>query len=261
MRIFTNPVDATKEVERDLWEMGIVVHPQTMQDKVVGHLPEYTTKEIRGYAFKLSGWQYNWDDIVEVVKYFMPKEVDNVLAYCQKEIIDRVGHQPLNPGNSYLERPDVWDEFLHHGKFAYTYSERMAIQVHQILNELVERPDTRQGIITMHTNICPTIQGLVINQDREANYVELSADFYNRGGGGRIPCSMYYQVMIREEKIDIIYTMRSCDLLTHFPIDISLALMLQNWFAKQLKIEMGTFTYFVGSLHAYYKDIADRGVF
>ena len=261
MRIFSNPAEAVKEVERDVYEMGILTHPQTMQDKDVKDDPEYTTKEVRGYSFKINGWDYNFDDILKVIEYFFPDQIDAISLYCLDEIKDRMCGVALNPGNAYKHRPEVWDEFLHDGKFAYTYSERMEQQVQAALYELKDRPDTRQGIITIHTNICPTCDGQVADTTAEENEVRISADFVNKGGGGRIPCSMYYQLMIREDKLDLIYTMRSCDLLTHFPIDISLALMTQQWFASRLDLPMGTFTYFAGSLHAYFKDIKNRGVF
>jgi len=261
MRIFSNPLEAVKEVERDVWEMGIVVHPQTMQDKDVKDDPEYTTKEVRGYSFKINGWHYDFDALVEVLEYFFPDDANDIANYCLTEIKERLGGVALNPGKAYKWRTEVWDEFLHDGKFAYTYSERIADQVNAVLNELKDRPDTRQGIITIHTNICPMCDGQVADTPAEENEVRISADFVNKGGGGRIPCSMYYQLMIREAKLDLIYTMRSCDLLTHFPIDISLALMTQQWFASRLDLPMGTFTYFTGSLHAYFKDIKNRGVF
>jgi len=257
MRIFSNPAEAVKEVERDVYEMGILTHPQTMQDKDVKDDPEYTTKEVRGYSFKINGWDYNFDDILKVIEYFFPDQIDAISLYCLDEIQDRMSGVALNPGNAYKHRLGVWNEFLHDGKFAYTYSERMHQQVQAILYELKERPDTRQGIITIHSNICPFNR---ISKNQVHN-VQLSADFDNKGGGGRIPCSMYYQLMIREDKLDLVYTMRSCDLLTHFPIDISLALMTQQWFASRLNLPMGTFTYFTGSLHAYFKDIKNRGVF
>jgi thymidylate synthase len=261
MRIFSDPYDAAKEVERDLWEMGITVHPQTMQDKVVKDNPDYATKEMQGYAFKITDWAFNTDRLVDLLKYFFPNDWQNITNYCLAELQDRVCGKAMNPGCSYLSRPDVWNEFLHDGKFAYTYSERMHDQVGMILQELRDNPDTRRGIINIHSYISPLADFRIEDTGQEFNYVDLSADANNRGGGGRIPCSMYYQMMIRNGKVDLIYTMRSCDLLTHFPIDLSLALMLQNWFAHMLHLPMGTFTYFAGSLHSYFKDMKSRGIF
>lgn len=255
MRIYQNPLEAVREVERDLFEMGIRVHPQTMQDKKVADDPDYETKELRGYAFKIVDWQWNIDQEHTVVDYFYKDAAaEHVKAYIAQEFVDRVSGTPSNPGNAYKFRQEVWNEFVHSGKFAYTYSERQYLQVKRILTELNEHPDTRQAIITIHSNI---------NTDKtvSGNVTDWSNDAFAMGGAGRVPCSLLYQVMRREGKVDLHYVMRSCDLLTHFPVDIMLALRLQHHFAWRLHNPMGTFTYFTGSLHAYHKDLKVRGIF
>jgi thymidylate synthase len=261
MRIYSNLYDAVRETERELFEMGIEVWPETMQDKVIKGNEDYKTKEIRGYSFKINGWKLNWLEIHKVLEYFFPKQGEQLMRYCSEEFKDRISEIPLNPGNSYQYRLDIWKEFLHDDKFAYTYSERMAEQVNVILEELKKNPSTRQAIINIHSNICPLVDGQAKDTGQKLNHVEVSADIDNRGGGGRVPCSLYYQLMIREGRLDLIYAMRSCDLLAHFAIDIILALLLQSWFADELNIHTGEFTYFCGSLHSYYHDLKVRGIF
>ncbi len=78
---------------------------------------------------------------------------------------------------------------------------------------------------------------------------------------GRIPCSLYYQILVRDGKVDLHYAMRSCDFLTHFPVDIALAIRMQHYITERLGRAVGTFSYFTGSLHAYRKDLAVRGIF
>lgn len=245
MRIYANLADAFRETERDLWEMGIKVHPATMQDKFVGDNDDYSTRELQGYAFKLTDIprldrEAISDAMAILLNHLEPEHFTHAVNYVLAEIKDRTGAVPMNPGNAYKERPEVWDEFLHGGKFHYTYSERFVPQLGMIVNELQTRPDTRQAIMAMH-------QG-----PREEQAM---------GGKGRVPCSMYYQFLLREGKLHIIYTMRSCDLLTHFPIDVILARLMQEYVADQIGADMGDTTYFAGSLHAYQKDITARKVF
>lgn len=251
MRIYQNPFEAMRETERELFEMGIEVHPETMQDKVVKDDPDYNTLEIRGYAFKVIDWALEMELFTRILDYFYRDKVHDIMAYILTEFRERTSGQSSNPGRSYLSRKDVWDEFLHDGKFAYTYSERIAPQLMAVLEELKKNPETRQGIINLHSNICPT----------QAELVDPSYDLRNIGGAGRIPCSLYYQLMIREGKLDLIYGMRSCDFLVHFPVDICLALLTQDWFADKLNLKTGAFTWFCGSLHAYHKDLKKRGIF
>jgi len=257
MRIYQRPFEAIKETERELFEMGIEAHPHTMQDKDVKDDPSYCTKEVRGYSFVIANWAWDEGEVDKVLQYFWPKEVDKIRAYIKQEFVDRIS-LPTNPGNSYTHRPELWDEYLHEGKFAYTYSERIAPQLATIVGELINNPETRQAIVTIHSNICPLD---CWPEKTETNVVNRSMDLDNIGGGARVPCSMYYQVMIREGSVDLIYTMRSCDFLSHFPIDVLLALRLQNWLATYLIKDIGRFTYFVGSLHAYKKDMVIRGIF
>lgn len=263
MRLYLNALEATREIERDMGEMGIRVHPATMQDKDVADDPDYDTLEVRGYGFQLQsqpGHQiWNPGSQYDIIDYLFNKDSDKreVVAYIDQEHLDRTGGVAMNPGNAYLRRPGIWDEFLHDGKFHYTYSERIGPQLPRVIDELRVRSDTRQAIINIHSNICPT----GITGPGGTALVDQSNDLLNMGGSGRVPCSMYYQLMVREGKVDLIYTMRSCDFLTHFPIDFMLALKMQTHVANLLGRETGLFTYFTGSMHAYAKDIKDRDIF
>jgi thymidylate synthase len=80
-----------------------------------------------------------------------------------------------------------------------------------------------------------------------------------RRGKRRVPCSLGYQFMNRQGVLHITYMMRSCDFVTHYANDVALAVMLQAYVAKMSKNKVGTFNHFVGSLHAYRKDL--DGVF
>jgi thymidylate synthase len=269
MRIYSNPFEAFRETERDLFEMGIQVHPQTMQNKDVANDPNFLTVEVQGYGFKIACWA--WNKVMEhtAVRYILtpPKakkaiDAEPVLNYIAQEFQDRVGGVAMNPGNSWVWRKNLWNEFLDkNGKFHYTYSERITPQLSIILQELQKHPDTRQAIINIHSNIAPFPTTTCPPTDDSTYAVLPSQDLRNIGGAGRIPCSMYYQVMIRNNKIDLIYTMRSCDFLTHFPVDIMLALRMQSYVAGMLGKSIGNFTYFTGSLHAYKKDMQERGIF
>lgn len=259
MRIYTHPLQAVQEVERDLYEMGILVPVQTMQDKVVANNPDYVTQEVRHYGFTIQSWAWREAGERDILNHIFKDDVQTEAAmlYIGAEFFDRVSGSSRNPGNAWQHRANVWNEFMHDGRFAYTYSERMSPQLPCILDELREKPGTRQAIINIHSNINTTNH----RQGGVSNNPWAGADLENMGGKSRIPCSLYYQIMIRERKVDLVYAMRSCDFLTHFPIDLMLALRLQTWFAQRLDLDVGMFTYFTGSLHAYMKQMKERGIF
>jgi thymidylate synthase len=272
MRIYTEPFEAFREVERELFEMGINVHPQTMQDKHVADDPDYMTKELQEYAFQITDWKFDMEHIRQAVAYTLwgdksalvtadqYRELEGTMKYITNEFSDRISTTASNPGNSWYHRKWVWEQFLHNGKFAYTYSERLAPQWKGFYRELRERPETRQAILNLHTNICP-IAIDKMESDDDPNLVYESNDAQNMGGSGRIPCSLYYQAIRREGKLHWIYAMRSCDYLVHFGVDVALAMMIQDHVARQLGIQAGPFTYFTGSLHAYHKELKTRGIF
>ena len=42
-----------EEIKRDLAEMGIIVKPKSMQDKVIEGIEKYTTKELQNYSYTI----------------------------------------------------------------------------------------------------------------------------------------------------------------------------------------------------------------
>jgi len=218
-RIYKNCVEAVNEIERDIMEMGIKVHPKSMQNKDVSDDDNFSTMEVQNYSFTI----LNANDKDEIV--------GACLDWCIAEFVERMNRNSLNPGNAYKLRGNVWEQFLTDGEFCYTYSERLhyANQFAQVIEELKRNPDSRQAIIHVH----------------------FPEDVDRLGGKKRMPCSMYYQLMVRRDRLDIIYNMRSSDYATHFKNDIWQACALRDYIAEELNINPGMFHMNVGSLHIY----------
>jgi thymidylate synthase len=66
-----------------------------------------------------------------------------------------------------------------------------------------------------------------------------------------VPCNNYLQFLYREGKLDLNVYVRSNDIFLGFPYDIFEWTMLQEIFAKALKVELGEYHHMVGSLHIY----------
>lgn len=241
MRIYRNCNEAITDIGRELRKCSVEVHPQTMQNKDVSKDDKYITKEIQGFNICILDTRD---------KDFMPGVT---LEWCREEFKERTSNVHVNPGEAYKLRPEVWNEFIVQKKtwkepeeegydtdpfnrtsvFEYTYNERIYPQLKAIVNELRTHPETRQAIIEIHNNLL---------------------DLSSLGGVKRIPCSLSYQFMIRDNKLDIIYMMRSTDFATHFQNDIWLADELRKYIASMLNIEPGKFIMFASSLHTYKKD-------
>ena len=234
MRIFKTPQHDALETRREMKEMAIENQSYSSQDIIVKDDPGYKTKELIGYAYKITpSWEEK--DLMEVLDDFdIPRE------WVAAEFIERTNGEQANPGEAWKKRADVWDRFREEdGRFSYTYGERYFPQLNTILEELKNHPTSRQAILQMY-------------QERDNQWW---------GGAHRIPCTLSYQFFCRDGKVHCVYNMRSCDYFTFFASDMVLTLLLLRWVAQNLNLSVGTFTHFIGSLHAYQKDIDKHKIF
>ena len=225
-RVYTNFKEAISENHRNLLEMGVLIRPKSMQDKIIEGNDDYATRELEAVEFTV----LDTSDRDEMILKFKGQPY---LDWCKADVKERLSGEAMNPGEAYKLR-EVWGEFLHDGKFGYTYSERIAPQLQETIDLLKWDPQTRQAMITIY---------------------EGRLDSANRGGKVRVPCSLYYQFLYRDGKLDVIYTMRSNDLLEHMPADLWMAAEIQQHIADAIGVAPGRLFYFCGSLHAYAKDI------
>ena len=102
-------------------------------------------------------------------------------------------------------------------------------QISHITEMLKENPSSRQAILHLH------------HAHTEKTKDEI--------------CTLTVQFLIRNEKLHMIVTMRSNDVILGLPYDTGLFSMLQHLVATKLRIEVGEYTHQVGSLHLYHRDI------
>jgi hypothetical protein len=80
----------------------------------------------------------------------------------------------------------------------------------------------------------------------------------------RVPCTLGYHFMIRQDRLNITYLIRSVDFIRHFRDDVYLAMRLAQWMVDQLRpaympdLEptIGHLTMHIMSLHAFEGDMA-----
>jgi len=213
------------EIFREVYEMGHIVHPYSMQNKIVKGDDDYSTKEITNYSYSLT-------NLFKVDYLFFADGRARVWADAEFE--ERVSDNYINPGEAYKLRENIWQEFLNGGgRFDYSYNERIYWSLDFVIKELKRNPDSRQAIISVW---------------------DARLDSEGMGGEYRIPCSMYYQLLIRNGRLNIIYNQRSGDVVTHFGNDVYLAWRLMEYIAEKLRIRSGYLFHNIGSLHAYKKD-------
>lgn len=234
MRIFTNPITMFDEVKRDLYEMGTRYQTTTVQDQKVENDPRFQTIELTGYAYMLTGVS------MEQLDPFLEKTGANP-AWVFNELNERLHPKgDLNPGSAWKHDKEFWKQFLRDGFFSYSYAERWQEQLKYVIQELKLRPNTRQAMMTMY--------------DRHQ-------DMMNWGGRDRVPCSVSYQFLIRDGKLVLIYNQRSCDFVKFFPADVYCTMGLLRHVANKIGVERGQFIHFLGSLHAFAKDLEGEDIF
>ena len=222
--MFADFVGAQEGLHRSLRELGQKVMAETIESR--RELPDFVTKEIAQVYYE--------------VQEPDPTDIEGVdETWVAQEFVDRITGD-LNPGLAYLERPEIWEPLAEHRKvgaqrylsFSYTYSQRMGgTHIDRLIDELDRNPHSRQLWLPVWSNIDET-----------------------RRGDRRVPCSLGYQFLYRNEKLHMSYLMRSCDLLTHYPNDTALAVLLLRHVARQVGMQTGQFTHYIGSLHVFQKD-------
>lgn len=243
MRIYSSAYELMSETGRNLWEMGAEVKPKTYQNKVIEGNDEFITKELICEQYCLTSLG---DE--NILFLFDPRSRE----WTDEEFRERVDHSTvwgINPGNAWALRKDLWEQFLNEKvMFDYTYNERMRYasaiasdegdgdNLWSVINQLKGDHQTRKAVLP--------IFGL--------------EDVSNIGGGKRMPCSMYYDFLIREvngvEQVNITYHQRSADFVTHFGNDVYLAWKLMEYVANTLGIKPGYLYHTIDSLHSYKKD-------
>lgn len=229
MRIYTDCYELMSETGRNLWEMGLLVKPKTYQNKNIEGNEDFETKELICEQYCLT----SLDKMDYLFIYSQAKD------WADAEFQERITPY-VNPGKAWELRKDLWEQFLVNGKFDYTYSERLTGVLGYLIDLLKYDPDTRKAII-------PIFNG--------SGYID--TDYYD--GSERIPCSMYYDFLIREnergeKQLNICYHQRSSDFVTHFGNDVYLAFRLMQYIAEKINVKEGYLFHTIDSLHAYKKD-------
>lgn len=222
MRSYSTFSEANNEIKRDLAELGVQVHPQTMQDKQIADDPDFWTRELIGYDYMV---------LEPRLEDLSPSQ-----PWADAEFDERIHFITESGADAWKLRPDVWQEFHDRG-FSYTYGERYATSLEAIIDELRTHPESRQLFLSVWD---PIIDAPKL-------------------GFQRVPCSLGYFFIKRGGELHMTYLERSADFATHFQNDQYLSHKLQRYVADQVGVPAGRFTHWIGSLHVYQKDVA--GVF
>lgn len=250
MRIYGNAYELMSEMGRNLYEMGATVKPKHYQNKNIEGKEDFVTKE-------LICEQYCLLELPDPENLFIFME-EEAREWAEAELKERLSGKCINPGEAWKIRKKVWEEFLVSGVFDYTYPERMneivlfewseVTKLEAVIGLLKKDPDTRKAILNIYGGY-GNVNG---------NFMDVR-DASKLDGHARIPCSMYYDFLIREnqkgEKIlNICYHQRSSDFITFFGTDVYFAWRLMEYVADKVGVKPGYLYHTIDSIHSYKKD-------
>jgi hypothetical protein len=204
------------------------------------------------------------------------------LPWAEDQFQERVGGEPLNPGETYKDWP--WyrgnvEQHKEQGAFSHTYMERFWPRqagdtwvkgyedrdfaaeskdnvglryrygdLNDVLDLLAREPYTRQAYLP-----------IFFPEDTGAHHYE------------RVPCTLGYHFMLRDGRLHCFYPIRSCDFLRHFRDDVYMAGRLVQWVIDVVQdntdldlgenreawsdVTPGDLTMFMPSLHVFEGDI------
>lgn len=199
----------------------------------------------------------------------LQEDIKPNLPWADVHFEERVSGIPLNPGESYKIWPfygrdkQVRNE---NEKFSHTYMERMWPKFAGKEFELREQGignrdyDGHSGIRYEYGDLNSVIKHL--KEDLYSRQAFLPIWFPEDTGvehGGRVPCSLGYHFIIRNNYLHCTYYLRSCDFLRHLQDDLYLAVRLMSFIADELgvetKIYLGSLTTHIVSLHIFEQEV------
>lgn len=254
MRIYADCKQLMTEAIRDVMEMGHLVEPKTYQNKNIEGNPNFVTREVLVYQYCLvNDGKLNTDPLFITD----PRSKEWVNGEFKERIFWKGGTIMNNPGEAYHIREEIWRPFLIKeghlkGSFDYSYNERFRFPIrlwdinkkdkwdnnlNRVINLLKKDPGTRKAILPIFS----------------------MEDVKYNDGSKRIPCSMYYNFLVREDakgvkRVNLLYHQRSSDVFTHFGNDVALAIMMIDYMAKQTGYGPGNLYHLIDSFHSYQKD-------
>lgn len=226
------------------------------QSQDISDKPEMVTKELRFVNYALN--------VPESVKLWQETIKPN-LSWAEDHFQERVSGVPLNPPPS-----EKWWPFAQQGnaehkegeKFSHTYPERIWPKH---AGKFYYRGSEEQIIpnhgIRFNYGDLDDVVGLLITQlhTRQAYLPIWFPEDTGTVHGGRVPCSIGYHFLVRQNRMDCSYTMRSCDFLRHWADDCYMAGRLLQWVVRALQrngiaVMSGSLIMNISSLHVFKGD-------
>lgn len=189
----------------------------------------------------------------------LAKDIKPDLPWADDHFAERVSGIPHNPPPSEAWWPHAASNHPFKdasGKFSHTYPERMWPRYAGV--EEHDPQISNRGIRFRYGDLKDLVQ-LLIDQPltRQAYLPIFLPEDTGAHHGQRIPCTLGYDFIRRDDKFHMAYYIRSCDFHRHFRNDIYMACRLLLWVLEQTgwtDVTPGMFVMHIKSLHLFVND-------
>lgn len=228
--------EAVADAEKQLKTNGVIVDTGRWQGVPTNGKPDLMTNEI-----------LNWSCTVPIPTTIsgLVMDVHPNMPWAEDHFQERVGGVPMNPDPSYEHWPwwkgQAQASMVAEGKeFTHTYSERFwpkrAGIKPWVRAGMVVDPHDNEGIRYAYGDLNDVIN--LLARDPYTRQAYLPIFFPEDTGavhGGRIPCTLGYHFMLRNNYLHLWYEIRSCDYVRHLRDDLYMAARLCQHVVEQLQ--------------------------
>lgn len=210
------------------------------------------------------------------------KDIKPNLPWADDHFAERVCGAPLNPGTQWRHWP--WassaDKHRTDEMFNHTYAERLwpryagKIGSTETVQEafsrtakLFDNEPANRGIRGSYGDLSSLVHKLIREPHTRQAYIPL---FFPEDTGldDRMPCTLGYGFIMRNDRLHLYYPLRSCDFVRHWPDDCYLAIRLLLWVLDECRkqdtrwerVTPGTYTMHMTSLHVFANDAIAMGI-
>lgn len=189
---------------------------------------------------------------------------------------ERVSGDPINPGTEWRNWPYAASADKHRQpgaedpEFSHSYAERYWPKFAGLGNGGVLMSDhpsnIRRGIRFPYGDLDDLVDVLVTDPTTRQAYLPVwfPEDLGAATIGQRVPCTLGYHFIVRDNAMHVVYYIRSCDYVRHFRDDVYMTIRLLLWVLEQCRladpngqwdeVSPGTFTMHITSLHIFESD-------
>lgn len=254
---------ALKYITKFMVDYGYQIKTEKWQGIDLKDKPELTMREVLHFSFGVM----STDNELWLLQQIKPN-----LPWVKVHFKERIGGEPLNPGESYK----IWPYYkrdkemrTEDEKFSHTYMERFWPKFANNPGEGIYKRETggnpiRKGIRYQYGDLDDLIKLLLKEPHTRQAYLPIwFPEDTGSVHGGRVPCTLGYHFIRRGNNLHITYYIRSCDLVRHLRDDIYLACILLNHIIDKLKeqdkeswndVKPGWFIMHITSLHCFESD-------